>query len=59
MKRKRLFGLLLSLALIFSLCACNQEPTPDATEPPTEDPALALYAQAADAVEALTDLNWS
>ena len=57
MKRKRLFGLLLSLALIFSLCACNQEPTPDATEPPTEDPALALYAQAADAVEALTDLK--
>ena len=57
MKRKRLFALFLGLALIFSLCACNQEPSRDATEPPTEDPALALYAQAADAVEALTDLQ--
>ena len=57
MKRKRLFALFLGLALIFSLCTCNQEPSRDATEPPTEDPALALYAQAADAVEALTDLQ--
>lgn len=57
MKRKRLFALFLGLALIFSLCACNQEPSRDAMEPPTEDPALALYAQAAEAVEALTDLQ--
>ena len=57
MKRKRLLALFLSLAMIFSLCACDQEPAPDGTEPPTEDPTLDLYAQAADAVDALTDLR--
>ena len=57
MQRKRLFALFLCLALVFSLCACTQEPTPDATEAPTEDPCLGIYAQAADAVEVATDLQ--
>ena len=57
MNRKRLFALFLSLALVFSLCACTQEPNPDATEATTEDPCLGIYAQAADAVKAATDLQ--
>ena len=57
MKSKKLFALLLSLALVFSLCACTQNGGSDATEAPTEDPALALYAQAADALEAAADLQ--
>ena len=57
MKSKKLFALLLSLVLVFSLCACTQNGGSDATEAPTEDPALALYAQAADALESAADLQ--
>ena len=48
---KKLLSLILCAAMLFSLAACTQEPAP------TEDPSKGIYTQAADALNALSDVS--
>ena len=48
---KKFLSLILCAAMLFSLAACTQEPAP------TEDPSKGIYTQAADALNALSDVS--
>ena len=47
---KKILAMILSLAMVFALCACGAAPAPAATEAPAEEPA-ATEAPAEEAVE--------
>ena len=66
--KRRLFALLLALAMVFSLAGCTQDPQPTETTaaptettapPPTEPDLAALYAQAAKPIEEAENLELS
>ncbi len=51
MKKNRILALLLSLVMVFALCACGQSAAPAATQTPAEEPAAPAAAEPAPAEE--------